>query len=491
MKVDLNNLTAGIAKLAKAKVLCVGDLMLDRFLYGSVGRISPEGPIPIIHVDTETIMLGGAGNVVRNVVALGAHCTFVSAIGTDSGGKRLTDLVAQLENVEAYLLRESGRPSTIKTRYMADGQQLLRADQETDTSLAPATEADIQLAALDAVIGCDAVVLSDYGKGVLSDPVIQSVIKKAGEHGKPVIVDPKGQNFGRYSGADFVTPNSAELALASGKTLNDEQSIIRAARHLLVEHEIHSFLVTRSQEGMSLVDLDHVSHIPVQVQEVFDVSGAGDTVVAVFAAAIAVGLDPIEAANLANIAAGLVVGKLGTAAISLEDLNHAAVHSHVATGKVKVVTRETAREIRNVWRRKGGCVGFANGCFDILHPGHLALLHRARGSCDRLIVGLNSDASVQRLKGTGRPAQTEADRAKILAALSDVDLVVIFEEDTPELLIQELAPDLLVKGADYKRKDVVGGDFVEEIGGKVLLVELESGYSTSDTIAKIVGSHDD
>ena len=234
MRVDLNNLTSGIAKLAKAKVLCVGDLMLDRFLYGSVGRISPEGPIPIIHVDTETTMLGGAGNVVRNVVALGAHCTFVSAIGTDSGGKRLTDLVAQLENVEAYLLRESGRPSTIKTRYMADGQQLLRADQETDTSLAPATEADIQLAALDAVIGCDAVVLSDYGKGVLSDPFIQSVIKKAGEHGKPVIVDPKGQNFGRYSGADFVTPNSAELALASGTILNDDQSIITAARHLLV-----------------------------------------------------------------------------------------------------------------------------------------------------------------------------------------------------------------------------------------------------------------
>ena len=488
MKVDLNNLTSGIAKLAKARVLCVGDLMLDRFLYGSVGRISPEGPIPIIHVDNETTMLGGAGNVVRNVVALGARCTFVSAIGTDSGGKRLTDLVAQLENVEAYLLRESGRPSTIKSRYLADGQQLLRADQETDASLAPATEADIRLAALDAVMGCDVVVLSDYGKGVLSDPVIHSVIKKAGEHGKPVIVDPKGQNFGRYSGADFVTPNSAELALASGKILNDEQSIIRAARHLLMEHEIRSFLVTRSQEGMSLVNLDRVNHIPVQVKEVFDVSGAGDTVVAVFATAIAVGLEPIEAANLANIAAGVVVGKLGTAAVSLEDLNQAVVHSHLATGEMKVVARDTATEIRNVWRKKGECVGFANGCFDILHPGHLALLRRARGACDRLIVGLNSDTSVERLKGLGRPAQTEADRAEILAALSDVDLVVIFEEDTPELLIQELSPDLLVKGADYERKDVVGGDFVEGIGGKVLLVDLESGYSTSDTIAKIRGS---
>ena len=486
MRVDLNNLTSGIAKLARARVLCVGDLMLDRFLYGSVGRISPEGPIPIIHVDTETTMLGGAGNVVRNVVALGAHCTFVSAIGTDSGGKRLTDLVAQLENVEAYLLRESGRPSTIKTRYMADGQQLLRADQETDASLASATESDIRLAALDAISGCDAVILSDYGKGVLSDTVIQAVIGKARDLGKAVIVDPKGQNFGKYSGADFVTPNSSELALAAGKILNDDQSIVGAARRLLVENEIKSFLVTRSQEGMSLIDLKDINHIPVQVQEVFDVSGAGDTVVAVFSAGIAVGLEPIEAASLANIAAGLVVGKLGTAATSVEDLNHAVLRSRVDTGEEKVVAREVATEIRENWRKEGKVVGFANGCFDILHPGHLSLLRQARGSSDRLVVGLNSDVSVRHLKGDGRPIQKEADRAKILAALADVDLVVIFDEDTPELLIQELTPDLLIKGSDYERKDVVGADFVEGNGGKVLLVELEVGYSTSDTIASIL-----
>ena len=490
MRVDLNNLTSGIAKLAEARVLCVGDLMLDRFLYGSVGRISPEGPIPIIHVDTETTMLGGAGNVVRNVVALGAHCTFVSAIGTDSGGKRLTDLVAQLENVEAYLLRESGRPSTIKTRYMADGQQLLRADQETDESLATATESDIRLAALDGISGCDAVILSDYGKGVLSDSVIKGVIKKARDLGKPVIVDPKGKNFGRYSGSNFVTPNSAELALASGKILNDEQSIISAVRDLLTEHDINSFLVTRSQEGMSLVDEQNVTHIPVQVQEVFDVSGAGDTVVAVFATAIAVGLDPIEAANLANIAAGLVVGKLGTAAISVSDLHHAVLRSRLAVGNDKLVAREVAAEITKDWQKMGQRVGFTNGCFDILHPGHLSLLHQARESCDRLVVGLNSDASVARLKGLGRPIQMVGDRAKILAALSDVDLVVVFEEDTPEVLIQNLAPDLLVKGADYNRSNVVGADFVEGRGGKVLLVDLEFGYSTSETIAKIIGKQD-
>tara|TARA_B100000029_G_scaffold195999_1_gene194105 strand:- start:5260 stop:6570 length:1311 start_codon:yes stop_codon:yes gene_type:complete len=435
-------------------------------------------------------MLGGAGNVVRNVVALGAHCTFVSAIGTDSGGKRLTDLVARLENVEAYLLRESGRPSTIKTRYMAEGQQLLRADQETDVSLAPATESDIRLAALDAISGCDAVILSDYGKGVLSDPVIESVINRTRELGKPVIVDPKGQNFGRYSGSDFVTPNNAELALASGKILNDEQSIISAARDLLAEHDVKSFLVTRSQEGMSLIDARSATHIPAQVQEVFDVSGAGDTVVAVFAAAIAVGLEPTEAANIANIAAGLVVGKLGTAAISVSDLHHAVLHNRLAGGTDKLVVREAAAEVIKDWRKMGQRVGFTNGCFDILHPGHLSLLHQARESCDHLVVGLNSDSSVARLKGVGRPVQKEGDRAKILAALSDVDLVIIFEEDTPESLIQTISPDLLVKGADYNRADVVGADFVEGRGGKVLLVELEPGYSTSGTIARIIGKQD-
>ena len=252
MGIDPNNLISVVAKLAGARVLCIGDLMLDRFVYGTVERISPEGPIPIIHVDKEATMLGGAGNVVRNVVAMGAQCTFVSAIGTDDGGKRLTSLVSQLRNVEAYLLRESGRPSTIKTRYMAEGQQLLRADQETDVPLATATESDIRLAALDAIPASDAVVLSDYGKGVLSESVIQCIIEKARVEGKPIIVDPKGNDFSRYAGANFVTPNSSELALASGRLLSDDDSIVKAARQLSVSHKIDSFLVTRSQEGMSL-----------------------------------------------------------------------------------------------------------------------------------------------------------------------------------------------------------------------------------------------
>jgi D-beta-D-heptose 7-phosphate kinase/D-beta-D-heptose 1-phosphate adenosyltransferase len=486
MRIELNNLISVVAKLAGARVLCIGDLMLDRFVYGSVERISPEGPIPIIHVEKEATMLGGAGNVVRNVVALGAQCTFVSAIGTDDGGKRLTTLVSQLKNVEAYLLRESGRISTIKTRYMADGQQLLRADEETDVPLAPATESDIRLAALDAIPSSDAVILSDYGKGVLSDSVIQCIIKKAQVEGKPIIVDPKGNDFSRYAGATFVTPNNSELALASGQLLGDDGSIIEAVRKLIVDHEIDSFLVTRSQEGMSLINLENVNHIPVRVKEVFDVSGAGDTVVAVFSSAVAVGIRPTDAAHLANVAAGLVVGKLGTAAVNLNDLRRAMRNDGMETDEDKIVSPMEATERAEGWRKNGKVVGFTNGCFDILHPGHVSMLRQARSLCDHLIVGLNSDESVRRLKGEDRPVQTEGARAYILASLPDVDLVVTFSDNTPESLIGELAPDVLIKGADYRREDVVGADLVERAGGKVMLIELEPGYSTTATIAKIV-----
>ena len=485
MGIDPNNLISVVAKLAGARVLCIGDLMLDRFVYGTVERISPEGPIPIIHVDKEATMLGGAGNVVRNVVAMGAQCTFVSAIGTDDGGKRLTSLVSQLRNVEAYLLRESGRPSTIKTRYMAGGQQLLRADQETDVPLAPATESDIRLAALDAIPASDAVVLSDYGKGVLSESVIQCVIEKARVEGKPIIVDPKGNDFSRYAGANFVTPNSSELALASGRLLSDDDSIVKAARQLSVSHKIDSFLVTRSQEGMSLIDLENIEHIRVRVKEVFDVSGAGDTVVAVFSSAVAVGIRPADAAYLANVAAGLVVGKLGTAAVNLDDVRRAIRNHSLEADEDKIVSNLEAVEIADGWRKNGKVVGFTNGCFDILHPGHVSMLRQARSSCDYLIVGLNSDDSVRRLKGEDRPVQTEAARAYILASLPHVDLVVTFGEDTPESLIGKLIPDVLIKGADYHRQDVVGADLVEGTGGRIVLIELEPGYSTTDTIARM------
>ena len=291
-RIDSDELARDVQKLSGARVLCVGDVMLDRFVHGAVERVSPEAPIPVLRINREAVMLGGAGNVVRNLVALGAKCTFVSVIGRDDGGTKLTDLVRELDNVEAYLLRESSRPSTIKTRYMAAGQQLLRADRETNTPLIESTEIDVQRSALEAIDSCDAVVLSDYGKGVLSDRSIEAVIARSRASGKPVVVDPKGDDFSRYRGATIVTPNCAELAKASGMAVEKESSIVTASRKIISEFGIESILVTRSQDGMSLIDESNAEHVSVRAQEVFDVSGAGDTVVAAFAAAIAVGWSP-------------------------------------------------------------------------------------------------------------------------------------------------------------------------------------------------------
>ena len=488
VRTDFDKLAQYVQKLSLAQILCVGDVMLDRFVYGSVKRVSPEAPIPLVRIEQETVMLGGAGNVVRNLVALGAKCTFVSVIGHDDGGTKLTDLIGELDNVEAYLLRESNRPSTIKTRYMAAGQQLLRADRETNAPLAESTEADVQRTALEAIDVCDAMVLSDYGKGVLSDHSVAALIARARASGKPVVVDPKGDDFSRYQGSTVVTPNCAELAEASGMVVHDEDSILSASRKLISEYGIDSILVTRSQDGMSLIDASSANHVEVRAQEVFDVSGAGDTVVAAFAAAIAVGITPLDAVSLANVAAGIVVGKIGTAAVSGDDLITALHSSSLYASDTKIISKTAALEKVKQWRQRRVRIGFTNGCFDLLHPGHISLLRQARTACDRLVVGLNNDTSVTKLKGKGRPIQNETARARVLASLSIVDLVVLFSEDTPIDLIQILLPDLLIKGAGYHLDEVIGADLVRDNGGEVMLVSVEPGYSTTDTIARMTAS---
>ena len=484
VKTDFNTLAGYVKKMADAQVLCIGDLMLDRFVYGTVERVSPEAPIPVVRVEQEETMLGGAGNVLRNIIALGARCTFISVIGRDDGGTKLTDLVAKLENVEAYLLREANRPSTIKTRFLAGGQQLLRADRETSALLSHSTEEDVRRSALEAIATCDAVVLSDYGKGVLTENCIRDIIVRARVDGKPVIVDPKG-DFSRYRGATVVTPNSRELSEASGMATNGEEEIVCAARKLIADFDIGAMLVTRSQDGMSLVDASEVEHVEVKSQEVFDVSGAGDTVVAAFAAALAVGIPRLDSVLLANLAAGIVVGKVGTAAVYGDDLVNAVRNQNHHEVDSKIVTETVALEKVQEWRRRGERVGFANGCFDLLHPGHISLLRQARASCDHLVVGLNSDSSATRLKGEGRPVQNENARSRVLSSLSAVDLVVVFSDDTPINLIQLLMPDVLVKGSDYEENEVVGADIVKNNGGAVLLATIEQGYSTTDTIARI------
>jgi D-beta-D-heptose 7-phosphate kinase/D-beta-D-heptose 1-phosphate adenosyltransferase len=475
-----------IDRLADGRVLCVGDVMLDRFVQGDVTRVSPEAPIPVLRIRRESAMLGGAGNVARNLVGLGTGVVFLSVVGDDAAGAEVGRLLDDLAGVEAHVIAEPARPTTLKTRFVAGGQQLLRADAESTAALSGAAADALLSAARDALPRCGALVLSDYGKGVLTEAVTRALIDMARAAGVPVVVDPKGADHRRYAGATVVTPNRSELSEATaGHATDSDASVEAAARLLIGACDLESVLATRSQEGMTLVPADGpAEHLPTEAREVFDVSGAGDTVVATLAAALAAGAPLSAGARLSNTAAGLVVAKVGTAAIAAADLSAALHHQDLARAEDKVVRLETLTETVDRWRRLGLRVGFTNGCFDLLHPGHVSLLAQARAACDRLVVGLNSDASVRRLKGPARPVQGEAARATVLASLADVDRVVIFGEDTPLRLINALKPDVLVKGADYSVETVVGADIVQGYGGRVLLARLEDGHSTTATLAR-------
>jgi D-beta-D-heptose 7-phosphate kinase/D-beta-D-heptose 1-phosphate adenosyltransferase len=481
-----------LEQLAGAPVLVVGDVMLDRFLYGAVERISPEGPIPILKVERELAMLGGAGNVVRNLAALGARPSFVAVVGDDHAGLEVQRLVAEATGGEGHLLLDRGRRSTIKERYIAGGQQLLRVDRET----APQLSEGLAHAAVSAVVSllgeARALVLSDYGKGLLGGGTLQRLIAHARERGVAVLVDPKGRDFARYRGATVITPNRRELAEASGLATDGDAGVVAAAERVMAEAGIEAVLATRSEQGMTLVEPDgagarRVTHLPALAREVFDVSGAGDTVVATMAAAIAAGLPRVTAAELANAAAGIVVGKVGTAVASPNEILHALHARELLSGETKVFSLEALLSEVGRWRRLGQRVGFTNGCFDLLHPGHISLLTQARKLCDRLVVGLNSDASVRRLKGEGRPVQSEGARATVLASLASVDAVVLFADETPLQLIRQIRPDVLVKGADYTVEQVVGAELVRSWGGRVALAELMPGQSTSGTIRRLKG----
>jgi D-beta-D-heptose 7-phosphate kinase/D-beta-D-heptose 1-phosphate adenosyltransferase len=483
---DHSVLAERVDRLKDTPVLCVGDAMLDRFVYGSVERISPEAPIPVLRIERETAMLGGAGNVVRNVVALGAAPTFLSVLGDDAAGREVTALVGEHVGIDPCIVVETGRRTTIKTRFFASSQQLLRADSETCTPLSQTIRDQLISRADRLVAKVGAVVLSDYGKGVLGRPVAAALIARARAHGKPVVVDPKGTDFTIYAGATVITPNRKELQDATGMAVATDEDIVAAARHLIRTCDLQAVLVTRSQDGMTLVLAEGAVHyLAAEAQEVFDVSGAGDTVVATLATAIASGASLLEGAHLANVAAGIVVAKVGTAVAYAGEIVSALHHEELWAGESKVLGLDAAAEAVDRWRRKGLKVGFTNGCFDLLHPGHVAILSQARAACDRLVVGLNSDASVSRLKGPSRPVQSEAARATVLASLATVDMVVIFGEDTPLGLIESLRPDVLVKGADYTVATVVGAEQVQGWGGKVVLAQLVDGQSTTNTIKRM------
>jgi D-beta-D-heptose 7-phosphate kinase/D-beta-D-heptose 1-phosphate adenosyltransferase len=475
-----SDMSALLAKLPGARVVCVGDLMLDRYVEGRVNRLSPEAPIPVLEVQRESAMLGGVGNVLRNLAALGVATELVAAIGVDRAGRELAALVAKEPHVTPRLASIPDRETSVKTRFVAGNQQLLRADRETMGSIAPADRQSLLDDATAAMAAAAAapLVLSDYGKGVLSDAVTAALIARARDDGRAVVVDPKGRDFGRYRGATVLTPNRNELAHATGMPTDSDDEVIAACRKLIADCGVDAVLATRSERGS-------VHHLPARAREVFDVSGAGDTVVAIVAASIAAGASLIEAAQLANLGAGVVVGKVGTAVAHPAEIIAALHESAFQDAEEKVATVETMVDRARAWRRRGWRIGFTNGCFDLLHPGHISLLKQARAACDRLVVGLNSDASIKRLKGEDRPVQSESSRAAVLASLSAVDMVVVFHEEVPLNLINALRPDVLVKGADYALDEVVGAQEVKSWGGKVVLAELLSGHSTSNTIRRI------
>jgi len=476
-----------LSALAEQTVLCIGDLMLDEFVYGEVSRISPEAPTPVIAVKRNELMIGGAGNVARNIVALGARCIFVGVVGDDEAGGELKKELAKLPRIDAHLVTDAGRRTTRKVRFVSEhhSAHLLRADWEPASPVDSKSEDALIGHAIKAMPKAGAVVLSDYAKGALTPRVIRAMIDAADKAGKPVVVDPKGRDYSIYRGATLITPNRQELADATHSPAQTDDQVAAAAAELGRTLGTNAVLVTRSEAGMTLVSEGAAIHVPAYPVRVRDVSGAGDTVVAVLAAMLAMQADFESAMRAANAAAAVVVGKRGTATLSAAELRSRILPAASLAPEEKIVFDwALLDEQLTEWRRLGLRVGFTNGCFDLLHPGHVKLLAGARAACDRLVVGLNGDASVTRLKGEGRPVQPVQSRAEVLAALEAVDLVVVFDEDTPEKLIGWVKPTVLVKGSDYKYEDVVGHAIVEALGGELILIDIVPGHSTSAMVER-------
>ena len=485
------DLSAILRRLDGARVLVLGDVILDRYVLGTAGRLSPEAPIPVLRPNNRHATLGGAANVALNIASLGGRTILVGVIGDDAAGEEVTALLRHspgidIERIDARLVVLPGRPTTAKTRFMVGSHQLLRLDEETTESIDTRTAATLLDVVTEALDSVEVVVLSDYAKGVLCDAVLTDVIKLARGRGKLVIADPKRADFSAYRGASLLTPNETEVRAATWIDAADDKGAERAGQATLAATDGEAVLVTRSFKGLTLVRRDQPTlHMPTRAREVADVSGAGDTLVAALAIALAAGADLPEAAALANLTAGLSVAKQGTATVSRDEVTAALHLREIVATDDKIVAIEQARARVAAWQMTGLKVGFTNGCFDLIHPGHVRLLSEARAACDRLIVALNTDASVRRLKGPTRPVQSEAARATVMASLAPVDMVVLFAEDTPLELIAELRPDVLVKGADYTIDQVVGADLVQSWGGKVTLVDLEQGHSTTGTIKRM------
>ena len=461
-----------------ARVLVVGDVMLDQYWHGNSQRISPEAPVPVVHIKNNECRAGGASNVALNVAALGATAQLIGLTGDDDNADKLQSLLIK-QQVDCHFLRNKDLETTLKLRVISQHQQMIRLDFEDSFASVDKTPLESQFAQL--LSTTNVVILSDYHKGTLSH--VSRLIQMAKQVNIPIIIDPKGTDFVKYQGATLITPNRNEFEAVVGKCDN-EPALISKGQALLKQFDWQALLVTRGEEGMSLFQRDKAPlHLPTYAREVFDVTGAGDTVIGTLAAALAAKADLASAVRLANLAAGLVVRKLGTATTSMAEIQD-ALHSHAEIG-LGVITEDQLKEVIRLSQQRGEKVIMSNGCFDLMHTGHITYLQQARELGDRLVIAVNSDESVKQLKGESRPINNLQNRMTMLAALECVDWVVPFTEETPERLYCRVLPDVIVKGGDYAPDDVVGGQCVIEKGGEVKILSFVDGQSTSNIIEKI------
>jgi len=460
---------------SNVSVLVIGDIMLDQYLWGSVDRISPEAPVPIVNIKRTSLAPGGAANVANNIASLEAEVLLIGTSGDDYNGEQLSDVLNQ--NSIKHLLFKTDTPTITKVRVVGNKQQMMRLDYEQPKPLSEEIKNSMKSEISRCIDDFDVVVISDYNKGVCTDDLCRFIIAEAENYGIPVVIDPKGKDWAKYSGAALVTPNMKELNEFIGYNIpNDDIDVEAAIPEVFVNSGFKNLLITRSEKGMTLYDGVQTEHFPTFAKEVYDVSGAGDTVIAALAVGIASGYKLRDSVEFANMAAGIVVGKLGTVPIKKSDLIR---DLHLSYNKI--ISTEILPDLIESLNNENKRIVFTNGCFDILHIGHVKYLEKAKELGDILILGLNTDDSVRRLKGEGRPVNREDDRAAVLAGLSSIDYIIKFDEDTPLSLIEKVRPQFLVKGGDYRAEDVVGKEFADE----VVLIDFVEGYSTSKIISRL------
>ena len=464
----------------KPNILVIGDLMIDHYLWGSCDRISPEAPVQVVNVKKESSVLGGAGNVINNLVTLGSVVDVISVIGNDSVANELKSLLEKIDVPTSNLVVENNRKTSKKSRLIASQQQVLRYDMESIDDINENSHKQIIQTLEKNIDKYSSIILSDYGKGVLTTNLTKEIIKIANKNNIKVLVDPKGKDYSKYKGSYTLTPNKKEAMEATNIDIKDESSLIEALKSLKTQCELEVSLITLSEQGIAIFD-DELTIKPTVAREVYDVTGAGDTVIASIAFALGNNLDIKDAIYFANLAAGVVVGKIGSATTTLDEIYEYEYSLHKSNSTSHIKTFDEIKTLASKLHNQGKKIVFTNGCFDILHVGHVKYLEVAKSYGDVLILGLNADSSVRKLKGPTRPINTQDDRAYILASLESVDYVVIFEEETPYELIKLIKPHVLVKGGDYEGKEVVGQDIADELK----LVQFVDGKSTTNTIKRI------